>query len=138
MHRKSGSKQAVVLSTLVMAITTCAWAAPQYHVLYNFQGGKDGLAPIGALVSDAVGNLYGVTTGGGLGENGGCGTVFELRRVKDGWSKKTLYRFPSNAKDGCYPYANLEPDGKGNLFGTTESEEAKEIARVRHAVLSLS
>lgn len=121
MQRKSGSKKAPVLSVLVIAIATCAWAGPKYHVLYNFQGGKDGTFPIGALVSDAAGNLYGVTTGGGLGGNGGCGTIFELVRRNGGWVHKVLYRFPGKANEGCYPYANLESDGKGNLYGTTES-----------------
>lgn len=45
-------------------------------VLYEFNGGSDGCEPIGGLVSDASGNLYGTTfLGGGTGN---AGTVFEV------------------------------------------------------------
>ena len=47
-------------------------------VLYNFcseNGCLDGSLPLGALLFDAAGNLYGTTEGGGTG---GSGTVFEL------------------------------------------------------------
>jgi uncharacterized repeat protein (TIGR03803 family) len=108
-----------VLSAVALALVPGAWAAAKYSVLYNFKGGKDGLRPSAGLISDAAGNLYGVTAGGGLGGNGGCGTVFKLTRVKDGWSQKVIYRFPGNAKDGCNPYANLSFDSQGNLYGTT-------------------
>ena len=43
-------------------------------VLYDFQGGADGVGPSGALVRDASGNFYGATTFGG---KNGLGTVFE-------------------------------------------------------------
>jgi uncharacterized repeat protein (TIGR03803 family) len=48
-------------------------------VLFNFTGGADGKFPLGALIRDSAGNLYGSTRQGGQGCNGsGCGTVFEL------------------------------------------------------------
>jgi len=36
-------------------------------VLYNFTGGGDGSSPMGALVRDLAGNLYGTTYQGGSG-----------------------------------------------------------------------
>jgi len=110
-----------VAKTLALAIFAAgsAWAASKYKVLYNFQGGKDGIDPSAALVSDANGNLYGVTAGGGLGGDGGCGTVFELKHGKSGWIHEVLFRFPGNGDDGCYPYANLAFDANHNLYGTT-------------------
>lgn len=45
-------------------------------VLYKFTGGKDGCGPAAGLVADAAGHLYGTTSQGGGGENGG--TVFEV------------------------------------------------------------
>jgi hypothetical protein len=43
-------------------------AAWTYTVLYSFRGGKDGYLPMGNLVFDADGNLYGATYyGGGYG-----------------------------------------------------------------------
>jgi len=49
--------------------------ARDYTELYSFTGGDDGSGPVGNLVMDAAGNLYGVTASGGpsLG-----GVVFEI------------------------------------------------------------
>ena len=49
-------------------------------VLYSFTLGSDGAWPVGGLVADAAGNLYGTTSSGGATAScpGGCGTVFEL------------------------------------------------------------
>jgi len=46
------------------------------QTLYTFQGGNDGQFPVGGLIFDGFGNLYGTTTGAGVAEGG---TVFELR-----------------------------------------------------------
>jgi hypothetical protein len=50
--------------------------------LFSFND-KDGAIPIGSLIFDASGNLYGTTEEGGSGscdDDGitGCGTVFEI------------------------------------------------------------
>ena len=84
-------------------------------VLYRFRGGMDGANPVGGLMLDAAGNLYGTTAEGGVGCNGyGCGTVFKLtpRRIKT-----TLYRFSGGA-DGGGPSSNLVFDAEGSLYGT--------------------
>jgi uncharacterized repeat protein (TIGR03803 family) len=51
-------------------------------VLYSFTGGADGGLPVGPLVLDKAGNLYGATIYGGAHGCGvsanGCGTVFKL------------------------------------------------------------
>jgi uncharacterized repeat protein (TIGR03803 family) len=91
-------------------------------VLYAFQGGEDGLVPLGNLVKDASDNLYGVTMEGG-NFNGsacsefGCGMVFE---VQPNGSKITLYAFRGGS-DGAYPYAGLIKDASGNFYGTTSA-----------------
>ncbi len=46
-----------------------------YTDLYDFTGGSDGAGPVGNLVMDASGNLYGVTSGGGSHSGG---VVFEI------------------------------------------------------------
>lgn len=53
------------------------WA---FATLYNFNGSTDGHWPEARVVSDAAGNLYGTTLGGGTGTEctNGCGTVFEV------------------------------------------------------------
>ena len=44
----------------------------------SFSGGTDGKGPIGGLILDKSGNLYGTTSAGGAGGLPGFGTVFEL------------------------------------------------------------
>ena len=51
----------LVLSTLA---TPAASAQSPFATIHKFTG-TDGASPVGNLVSDAAGNLYGVTTTGG-------------------------------------------------------------------------
>ena len=91
----------------------CGW---QETVLYNFQGGSDGMNPaLGDLIFDQAGNLYGTTSRGG---HYGYGTVFELVPSQGGWTEKVLYSFTGGG-DGSQPFAGLVLDKAGNLYGTT-------------------
>jgi uncharacterized repeat protein (TIGR03803 family) len=93
--------------------------ASKEKVIYSFKGGTDGAYPLSDLTFDADGNLYGTTSAGGTGScNGGCGTVLELKRTKDGWKKQTLYSFKASG-DAAVPEAGLVFDNAGNLYGTT-------------------
>jgi uncharacterized repeat protein (TIGR03803 family) len=88
-------------------------------VLYNFAGGlTDGAAPVGGLVIDASGNLYGTTANGG---SVGAGTVFELSPPVSGgkWTETLLHIFLDNSTDGGYPQGSLAFDAAGNFYGTT-------------------
>lgn len=92
-------------------------------VLYSFcalSNCADGSDPVGNLILDGTGNLYGTTAGGGvvggLCQSFGCGTVFE--RTASG-KLKTLYSF-SATPDGEDPMGGLVRESKGNLYGTTE------------------
>jgi uncharacterized repeat protein (TIGR03803 family) len=90
-------------------------------VLHNFGNVGDGANPVGGLIFDAAGNLYGTTVGGG-GVAAGCGTVFELLKPQTGgaWTEKVLYTFCSQPLgDGSQPSGRLIFDGAGNLYGTT-------------------
>jgi uncharacterized repeat protein (TIGR03803 family) len=93
-------------------------------VLHRFAGGRDGSNPIGNLLLDAEGNLFGITAQGGVTakscENT-CGTVFELSpKIGGGWTYAQIYRFLGvGAGDGAEPYAGLIEDASGNLYGTT-------------------
>jgi uncharacterized repeat protein (TIGR03803 family) len=88
--------------------------------LYTFTGnGVDGQLPLGSLVLDAKGNLYGTTYIGGTGAcfdgtSYGCGTVFKVDR---NGSETVLYSF-TGGTDGAYPATRLARDGAGNLYGT--------------------
>jgi uncharacterized repeat protein (TIGR03803 family) len=85
--------------------------------LHIFEGGTaDGIQPLGGLLRDGAGDLYGTTIYGGIGNNGtGCGIVFKL--APDG-TETILHTFAGGA-DGQAPYAGLTADGSGNLYGTT-------------------
>lgn len=86
-------------------------------IVYNFNpGAGDGSEPVGGLLSDAHGNLYGTTYFGGAY---GGGTVFELTPTSGGWSERILSSFQT--ADGTYPYGSLVLDDAGNLYGTTYS-----------------
>ena len=97
------------------------------QVLYSFQGlPNDGAEPVGAVVFDAAGNLYGATAEGGSSSCPSiqqCGTVYELSppAVKgDPWTETVLYVFKGNKfNDGTSPYGGLVIDSAGNLYGTT-------------------
>jgi hypothetical protein len=88
-------------------------------ILYNFEGGTDGLIPKEVVLDDG-GNLYGTTEQGGnpgCYPFAGCGTIFELTRSGSSWTKATLYSFNQNTDSG-YP-GPLMRDSAGNLFGAT-------------------
>lgn len=93
-------------------------------ILYSFQGLNDGQNPVGGVILDKAGHIYGGTFDGGA--NGG-GTVYELSPSGKGWKLAVLYSFT-----GGYggPYNKLTFDAKGNLYGTTNAEGADGLGSV--------
>jgi uncharacterized repeat protein (TIGR03803 family) len=88
-------------------------------ILYNFPNAQtDGGGPVGGLVLDRAGNLYGTTSGGG-DANCSCGVVFKLAHGSNGkWTYTVLHRF--TGKDGWSPQATLIFDKYyEHLYGTT-------------------
>jgi uncharacterized repeat protein (TIGR03803 family) len=88
--------------------------------LHDFMGGIDGANPIGGVVFDRHGSLYGTTPyGGQVGTV--SGTVFRLSQEQFGrWAERVLYTF-TGGSDGTNPYAPLIIDAAGNLYGTTQA-----------------
>jgi len=84
-------------------------------VLHNFTGGSDGVDPVGGLLLDKWGNLYGTTSQGGTSN---CGVLFKLSPQ----GKETiLHTFTGATNDGKYPtYTSPLMDEQGNLYGVTE------------------
>jgi len=83
----------------------------KFAVLYSFLDGEDGGGPIGNLVMDYKGNLYGETQG--LTTNSYYGTVFELNAAG---KMKVLHVF-NDHPDGADPVGGLIRDSAGNLYG---------------------
>jgi len=77
--------------------------------IYSFTGGSDGNWPIAGVVFDSLGNLYGETEYGGMGDQG---NAYELIPSPSGWTESTIYSF------GPYPGGGLMIDRADNLYGT--------------------
>ena len=90
--------------------------ALEYSACSNsFRAGTDANQPLGALVLDKSGALYGVTQFGGSSNRG---AVFKLTPGKSGYRESVLYSFPGGA-GGYLPQAGLTFDNQGSLYGTT-------------------
>jgi uncharacterized repeat protein (TIGR03803 family) len=86
----------------------------EYRMLYSFSGAADGAKPIGNLMFDQSGNLYGAAYTGG---RTGCGTIFQLTPSAGGWTENTLYTF--RGQDDSGNPLGLVQDQLGNLYGVT-------------------
>ncbi len=116
----------LVFFPVILTLASAATASWNEKVLYSFQGGTDGATPVGAVVFDGNGNLYGATQDGGSSSCHSivqCGTVYQLAppaKQGDPWTETVLYVFKGNASnDGASPYGGLVIDSAGNLYGTT-------------------
>jgi uncharacterized repeat protein (TIGR03803 family) len=82
--------------------------------LYDFTGSPDGSFPLGGVIFDSAGNLYGTTLGGGACN---CGTIFKLTPQQGGgWKESVIHSF---VFDNGEPSRGLTIDHAGNLYGTT-------------------
>jgi uncharacterized repeat protein (TIGR03803 family) len=86
----------------------------QETVLHSFTGGVDGETPMGGVVVDSAGNLYGTTNRGGASN---VGIVYKLSAAGQ---ETILYNF-TNGVDGGLPASGVIRDSAGNLYGTTSS-----------------
>jgi uncharacterized repeat protein (TIGR03803 family) len=92
-------------------------------LLFSFKAGtKSGTNPSGSLLWDSSGNLYGITNGGGSGQD--AGVAYELTPARAAWTETVLYIF--NKQSGSNPVGGLiwNPSN-GALFGTTSSQNGK-------------
>lgn len=115
--------------TVFELISNAKKTAYTEQVLYNFcslANCTDGSTPYSGLITDAKGNLFGMTNEGGANDDG---VVFELtpNAEKTGYTEAVLYNFCSLADcaDGSQPASDLIMDSKGNLYGTTMQGGAK-------------
>ena len=88
-------------------------------ILYAFNGGTDGQAPMAGLLADTNGVLYGTTSSGG---SAGAGTIYELKPSGSTYTESVIYNFGSYSGDGADPgFGALVTDSSGALYGTTRA-----------------
>lgn len=108
------------LIALVFGGSTTARAQSEWVVhSFNSPFGVQGVSPMGNLVADSAGNLYGTTLEGGSAKY--WGVVYELVRPvppKTAWTEIVLYNFTAG-NHGGEPQAGVVFDKAGNLYGTT-------------------
>ena len=117
------NRSAILIVLLMLALATPLLASAKYKVLYSFKGGNDGIVPLGNLVFDKQGNLYGTTQQGGgadacRGSHTGCGIVFQLSPHSGKWSESVLYSFQNGASEGVGLNGHLMLDAAGDVYGT--------------------
>lgn len=99
------------------------------RILHTFTGDSDGGVPVGGVVLDSAGNLYGDTLFGGdktpkvcqpvAQFAAGCGVIYKLTPTAQGpWTETVLHTF-TGGKDGSEPWGNLTLDSHGILYGTS-------------------
>ena len=101
---------------VAVAISTAAMAAPKLQVIYNFAGGSgDGANPVGPLLIDDRGSLYGTTTNGGSADDG---TIFKISRRGQ---ESVLHVFTGTSGDGSHPLGGVIADQEDNIEFVQES-----------------
>ncbi|HXW50751.1 MAG TPA: choice-of-anchor tandem repeat GloVer-containing protein [Candidatus Acidoferrales bacterium] len=119
------------IAALLLSLSVPALAST-FNVVYNFAANPDGSAPVpqGALLQDALGNLYGELSSGGtfdLGANYGVSS--------NGVTFGILYNFGTASTDGAGPVAGLrnilfDANVTGLDYGVTESGGANGVGTV--------
>jgi uncharacterized repeat protein (TIGR03803 family) len=102
-------------------VKTAAGYASTPITLASFQDLDDGLSPVGGLIMDANGDLFGTTSGttaSPFNLPATDGTVFEIKKTATGYASASALVFFDGA-DGAAPVASLIADASGDLFGTT-------------------
>lgn len=102
------------LAGLVFELTPKTGGAWTEKVLHDFPARRG--QPLGGVIFDAKGNLYGTLSRGGVGAQG---AVFELTPKNGTWTERILYDFNPYNGDGATPIGGLIFDNSGNLYGMT-------------------
>ena len=88
-------------------------------ILFSFGGGSQssGITPVGNLLFDSLGNLYGVTEFGGASK---VGVAYELSPASGSWTQNVLFNFSRPV--GSSPLAGMTWNpSNGSLYGTTSA-----------------
>jgi uncharacterized repeat protein (TIGR03803 family) len=116
MHNRSRTTAALFVAML--SIIGSARPADAKTVAIHHFNGRDGTSPVGPMLYDSTGDLYGVTYYGGAA---GAGVVYELSppATRGGtWTETVLHDF-AGGSDGAAPNRGLTFDRAGNIIGST-------------------
>ncbi|HEX8816829.1 MAG TPA: choice-of-anchor tandem repeat GloVer-containing protein [Terriglobales bacterium] len=117
-RKRRATIQRLRVTVLIFGLCVAAQAAPEYKVLFNFNG-ADGNAPWGGVSVGNDGAVYGASGGGGTGPcTNGCGLLFKISRKGTTWAEDILYSFQGGA-DGLGPTGGVTVASDGTLLGTT-------------------
>jgi len=89
-------------------------ATNTYAVIYSFGSGESGTDPIGGLVFDSAGNLWGIAYGG----FNNAGIIFELTKSAGTWTTGTVFSFPGGVQGRAGNYGLVYDGTTGNFYGT--------------------
>ncbi len=82
-------------------------------ILVSFDG-SDGSSPLGSLIADANGDLFGTNTGGSIPTE----PSFEIVNTATGYASTPVF-ISFAGTNGSAPQSSLIADASGDLFGTT-------------------
>ena len=113
----------LMVFTLAVVLRIEAQAPPQFFTIHHFNGSAgDGVSPIGNMVEDPDGNIFGVTQNGGM-NNSNNGTFFVFWPAGGpSYNYTNLYNFTGGTDDGGHPVGDLtiQINGQtGNLAGNS-------------------
>jgi uncharacterized repeat protein (TIGR03803 family) len=93
------------------------------RVLHQFSSGTDGAFPVGGLLRDNKGTIYGTTETGGPSN---FGMVFKI----DTKGIETVVHYFAGSPEGQFPFGRLIRDASGNFYGTTSGGGASGFGTV--------
>ena len=97
-------------------------------VLHSFVGNSDGRQPyFGNLFRDSAGNIFSTTVYGGIKNNIGVGTAFEITNTGH---ESILHQFLGGADDAQQPNQGLIHDADGYFYGTSVAGGSAEYGTV--------
>jgi uncharacterized repeat protein (TIGR03803 family) len=112
------------------------WVPTVVFTFNSANAATQGSNPVGTLVLDGKGNLYGTAQAGGANN---VGAVFKLTPAQTPpWTETLLYSFGGNAQfgpNGSTPVAGVVLDLSGNIFGTTKAGGVKNAGTVYELAL---
>jgi uncharacterized repeat protein (TIGR03803 family) len=118
------STRRVTLALIGLSLGLCAQAQTQpparpgaqgsaEKVIHTFNPAPHGYYPLGTVVADQLGNLYGTTRFGGSYD---AGVLYKATQNSQGkWTQTVLYNFPGGS--GAYAPNQVVFDSAGNLYG---------------------